>query len=56
MSLQNSNTQAQRPSYPNPACGSIIDAQGREIEITEDMIRKACEDLEKSRVELAKKA
>lgn len=56
MTLQNSTTEANQPGHPNPACGAIIDAQGREIEITEDMIKKACEDLEKSRVELAKKA
>jgi len=57
MSLQNSNgtTKAQQTGHPNPACGSIIDAQGREVEITEDMIKKACEDLEKSRVALARK-
>jgi len=55
MTLHNSTNEAKQPGHPNPACGSIIDAQGREIEITEDMIKKACEDLEKSRVELARK-
>lgn len=47
MSLQNSSSKPVE-SIKLP-CGSIIDAQGREIEITEDMIQKACEDLEKSR-------
>jgi len=31
--------------------GSIIDAQGREIPITEDMIQRACRELEGSCVQ-----
>ncbi|EJT82933.1 hypothetical protein PPS11_41957 [Pseudomonas putida S11] len=36
-------------------CGSIIDAQGREVPITEQMIQKACKALEESRVERVRK-
>lgn len=56
MSLQHSsaNTQ-QRSVQPVPVLGSIIDAQGREIPITEQMIQQACSELEKSRVAPAKK-
>lgn len=56
MSLQHSNDtpKAQKASQPQ-VCGSIIDAQGREIPITEQMIQKACKDLEQSRVEKARK-
>lgn len=31
----------------HPVGGAIIDAQGREIPITEGMIQQACEELEK---------
>ncbi|WP_177431578.1 MULTISPECIES: PA1571 family protein [Pseudomonas] len=57
MSLQHSsaNTQ-QRSAQPVPVHGSIIDAQGREIPITEQMIQQACSELEKSRVAPAKKS
>lgn len=56
MSLQHSspNTQ-QRPAQPLPVHGSIIDAQGREIPITEQMIQQACSELEKIQVAPAKK-
>lgn len=30
-----------------PVGGSIIDAQGREVPITEDMVQDACRELEK---------
>lgn len=56
MSLQNSGTSQPASTHAHPACGSIIDAQGREIPITEQMIQKACQDLEKSREKTAKKA
>ncbi|MBF8756414.1 PA1571 family protein [Pseudomonas guariconensis] len=56
MSLQHgSETPKATPPQPQ-VCGSIIDAQGREIPITEQMIQKACKDLEHSRVERVKKA
>ena len=56
MSLQHSNEtpKAQKPSQPQ-VCGSVIDAEGREIPITEQMIQKACKDLEQSRVEKVRK-
>ena len=57
MSLQHSSgTTQQRPAQPAQVCGSIIDAQGREIPITEQMIQQACSELEKSRVAPAKKS
>ncbi|WP_296268679.1 PA1571 family protein [Pseudomonas sp. UBA6562] len=34
-------------------CGSILDAQGREVPITEDMIQQACQRLEESRADRA---
>ncbi|MFD2644916.1 PA1571 family protein [Pseudomonas japonica] len=49
MSLQHSSNPQQRPAQPVPAHGSIIDAQGREIPITEQMIQQACRELENSR-------
>ncbi|HGY9626683.1 TPA: PA1571 family protein [Pseudomonas putida] len=57
MSLQHSseapktNQQTQRK-----VCGSIIDAQGREVPITEQMIQQACKELEESRVKQMPKA
>ncbi|WP_165840760.1 PA1571 family protein [Pseudomonas sp. SDI] len=54
MSLQNSSGKAEHSKHPNLPCGSIIDAQGREVPITEDMIQHACAVLEKSRKEPAK--
>jgi hypothetical protein len=38
-----------------PVGGSIIDAQGREVPITEDMVQDACRDLEKRLVKPAAK-
>ncbi|MDR6715460.1 hypothetical protein J2W83_005105 [Pseudomonas hunanensis] len=56
MSLQH---RSETPKTTNPAhnaeCGSIIDGQGREVPITDEMIKKACEELEKSRAERSKK-
>lgn len=48
MSLHDST--AQRPATPpqKPVGGFIIDARGREIPITEDMIQQACSELEKT--------
>lgn len=40
------------PRLPQqPVGGSIIDAQGREIPITEDMIQRACRELENACVQ-----
>jgi len=57
MSLQHSSdtTKTQTQAQPR-VCGSIIDAEGREVPITEQMIQQACKNLEESRVEKAKKA
>lgn len=51
MSVQHHHEPAPRPTYRDPqrpVGGSIIDAQGREIPITEDMIQRACRELDKS--------
>ncbi|MCO7515078.1 hypothetical protein NJF44_06310 [Pseudomonas guariconensis] len=57
MSLQHSSDTPKTTNQPqSQVCGSIIDAQGREIPITEQMIQKACKDLEKSREEPVRKA
>ncbi|WP_369990531.1 PA1571 family protein [Pseudomonas xanthosomatis] len=53
MSLQHSNDSTKRPQPQ--VCGSIIDAQGREVPITEQMIQKACKELEASRVKKVQK-
>lgn len=51
MSLQHSSDNQKPKTTPQPkVCGSVIDAQGREVPITEQMIQQACEALEKSRV------
>ncbi|WP_166569682.1 PA1571 family protein [Pseudomonas sp. R5(2019)] len=56
MGLQNSAEKSKTvPQQPQKPCGSIIDAQGREVDITPEMIRKACEDLEKQVVKPADK-
>lgn len=55
MSLQQSSNTQQRPAQPVPAFGSVIDAQGREIPITEQMIQQACRELDNSRVNPVKK-
>ena len=51
MSLQHHQPPPPRPAPRDPqqpVGGSIIDAQGREIPITEDMIQRACRELDKS--------
>ncbi|MBF8781170.1 PA1571 family protein [Pseudomonas fulva] len=54
MSLQHSSeTQTTQHHQQPQACGSIIDHQGREVPITEQMIQQACQDLEKSRIDLS---
>ncbi|MDD1978589.1 MULTISPECIES: PA1571 family protein [Pseudomonas] len=56
MSLPQSNTQSQ--SAPDPKAtvgGSFIDQNGKEITITEEMVQQACEKLEQSRKDPAKK-
>ncbi|HWD33071.1 PA1571 family protein [Pseudomonas caricapapayae] len=56
MSLQQSNNPPK--SAPNPQApvgGSIIGPDGKEVTITEEMIQQACEKLEQSRKEPAKK-
>ncbi len=56
MSLQHGNDHQQPPTTPQPqVCGSLIDAQGREVPITEQMIQQACKALEESRVERVRK-
>ncbi|MCW2270536.1 hypothetical protein D3C77_38110 [compost metagenome] len=53
---QGSNTQQKTTPNPQaPVGGSIIDQHGKEITITEEMIQQACEKLEQSRKEPAKK-
>lgn len=55
MSLQpGSDTQKPQHTPQTKPCGSIIDAQGHEVPITEQMIQKACKDLEESRVKKVK--
>lgn len=57
MSLQHSSDTVKNAQPPKPqVCGSIIDAQGREVPITEQMIQEACKELEESRVEKVRKA
>ncbi|MDN6860560.1 hypothetical protein QO207_28550 [Pseudomonas sp. CAN2814] len=51
MSLQTHQQSTPRttPRQPQqPVGGSIIDAQGREVPITEDMIQRACQELDKT--------
>ena len=51
MSLQRHREPESRPAPRDPrqpVGGSIIDAQGREVPITEDMIQRACQELDKS--------
>ncbi|MNJ80751.1 hypothetical protein D3C77_792440 [compost metagenome] len=56
MSLQHSSDNQKPRTTPQPqVCGSIIDAQGREVPITEQMIQQACKALEKGRVERVRK-
>ncbi|QBF27677.1 hypothetical protein EXN22_19025 [Pseudomonas tructae] len=59
MSLQHGNSQPQPKTAPNPQTpvgGSIIDPDGKEIVITEEMVQRACKQLDESRKEPAKKA
>ncbi|VVP87625.1 hypothetical protein PS918_02907 [Pseudomonas fluorescens] len=56
MSLQNSSDDKIEVirTQPNQSLGcSIIDKEGREVPITEDMIQEACRDLEKRLVKPA---
>ncbi|ADR61128.1 MULTISPECIES: PA1571 family protein [Pseudomonas] len=56
MSLQHgSDNQKPQTSPQQQVCGSIIDAKGREVPITEQMIQQACKALEESRVERVRK-
>lgn len=56
MSLQHGSDNQKPRNTPQPqVCGSIIDAQGREVPITEQMIQQACKTLEESRVERVRK-
>ncbi|WP_296284323.1 PA1571 family protein [Pseudomonas sp.] len=51
MSLQTQREPTPRPNPrqpQQPVGGSIIDAQGREVPITEDMIQRACQELDKT--------
>ncbi|WP_165957378.1 PA1571 family protein [Pseudomonas sp. H9] len=57
MSLQHGNTQPKTAPNPQaPVGGSVIDQNGKEITITEEMIQQACDKLEKSRENLGKKS
>ncbi|BBP82492.1 MULTISPECIES: PA1571 family protein [unclassified Pseudomonas] len=58
MSLQNSTTTRRVvPLQPQqPVGGAIIDAQGREIPITEGMIQHACKELDRQSVSTRKQA
>lgn len=49
MSVQHSSEHPKTQTPPPHACGSIIDTDGREVPITEQMIQKACQALEESR-------
>jgi len=58
MNSQKQTTQvrslSRRPQLP--LGGALIDAQGREIPITEGMVRLACQALEKNSVGVARQA
>ncbi|WP_171006387.1 PA1571 family protein [Pseudomonas sp. 2FG] len=58
MSLQNSTSERRVISLKpqQPIAGAIIDAQGREIPITEQMIQRACSELDKAWVSAPKQA
>ncbi|MFF5866787.1 PA1571 family protein [Pseudomonas sp. NPDC012596] len=56
MPLQHgSDTHKPQNNSQSKPCGSIIDAQGHEVPITEQMIQQACKDLEESRVRKVRK-
>ncbi|MDG9760910.1 hypothetical protein L0Y47_11335 [Ectopseudomonas composti] len=57
MSLQDNAAQCPATAQQQePVGGFIIDGQGREVPITEDMIRQACDDLEESRQRASQQA
>jgi hypothetical protein len=57
MSLQDNAAQCPATAHQQePVGGFIIDGQGREVPITEDMIRQACDDLEESRQRASQQA
>ena len=45
---QSPQTQSKPANPPQPLGGAIIDAEGREIPITEQMIQQACRELDKA--------
>ncbi|MGE7992789.1 PA1571 family protein [Pseudomonas sp. NPDC089554] len=55
MSLQHSSDTPKTPAPAQKPCGSVIDAQGKEVPITEQMIQQACQELEESRVKRVSK-
>ncbi|MBX9753498.1 MAG: hypothetical protein K2X80_01995 [Pseudomonadaceae bacterium] len=58
MNLPTTSTATSRTTLTRQAMfgGAIIDAQGREIAITESMIQRACHELAKTYVAAQKKA
>ncbi|MFB4392929.1 MULTISPECIES: PA1571 family protein [unclassified Pseudomonas] len=50
MSLQHSSDTPKNPAQAQKPYGSVIDAQGKEVPITEQMIQQACKELENSQV------
>jgi hypothetical protein len=58
MNLQTTNSPTARTNLTQQAMfgGAIIDAQGREVAITESMIQRACLELAKTYVAAQKKA
>jgi len=48
-----SQQQNSQKNIQMPIGGFVIDAQGREIPITEDMIQQACQELEKAQAKAA---
>ena len=45
---QSPQSQSKPSNPPQPLGGAIIDAEGREIPITEQMIQQACRELDKA--------
>lgn len=45
--MHQTSTPRPAPQQPQPLAGAIIDAEGREIAITEQMIQRACRELER---------
>ncbi|MGA4531961.1 MULTISPECIES: PA1571 family protein [Pseudomonas] len=57
MSLQDNAAQCPATAQQQePVGGFIIDGQGREVPITEDMIQEACDALEESRQRVSQQA